>query len=587
MKRRLSSPIPLGRYPPSVGAMLADCRRRFRGLPALTERADGGEKTWPWEELYSRVERAGEALLEQGLGPGEVAAIYSRNSGDMLTFELAAMGVGAVACPIFAGYPADSLNFILGHCGARLAAVGDEERLRLLVSTAAGRALERVFVMARLDAGLERPLGPSLRPFRELLERPATGAFLRAAARVKAKDPALLMYTSGTSGRPKGVLLSHRNILSQRKAMQLLWKLKPGGRVLSYLPWHHSFGGLFELFGALYTGAHIHLDDSYGKDLHRLAANFKRVKPTIYFSVPRIHQALIEESRKCRQAEREIFHPGLRFVFTAAAALPRHVAQAYERSGVPVVEGWGLTETSPCVTVTPLKGTRRPGAVGFPIPGVSVRLSKRGEIEVKGPNVMLGYHKDPARTRRAFTKDGWLRTGDYGEIGEYGLRLKCRVDGMFKLGNGEMVISQTVENALAACPLVQYAVVLGSGRDHVGALVFPNAKTLLTEIARRGLSPGPCAAWGGAGVSELLKAELERALLAVPEKYARPTTVVLVCGEPNLENRQLTPTLKLVRSQILRDYAPEAAGLFAGSTYGRCPGTRVLRLEWNSKENAR
>lgn len=588
MGRVLSCGIGLGRYQETVPAMLRDRRARFRGLPALTERRDGRETTLLWEDLYDQVARAGEALLRLGLRKGEVAAIYSRNRGDMLVFELAAMGVGAVACPIFAGYPEEPLDHILGHSGARFLAVSDQERLSRVLATASSRGLERIFLMdgrpggrdamAPRHAGKEEssagrgataprhagkegsPASRGRRPvgaFSELLQAEPTGAFRRAARTVRPQDPALLMYTSGTSGRPKGVLLSHRNIMSQRRAMQLLWRLEPGGRVLSYLPWHHSFGGIFELFGALHSGAHLTLDDSYGKDLGLLLENFKRVKPTIYFSVPRIHQALVEESRRDPKAEREIFHPDLRFVFTAAAALPKHVADAYAEKGVPVVEGWGLTETSPCVTVTRFGAGRRPGLVGLPIPGVSVRVADDGEIQVKGPNVMLGYYQAPALTAEAFTSDGWFRTGDYGELAEDGLVLKCRVDGMFKLSNGEIVISQAVENALAASPLVQFAIVVGSGRDYVGALVFPNRAALAEAGASREAALGA------------LKEELAKASSAIPEKYARPKAAIIASGEPGLENGQLTPTLKLVRSKILKDYAGEIEALYSGAADGR------------------
>lgn len=565
MRGTLRCDVKLGRYPASVGAMLLDRRRRLAERPALSEKTLAGERTLRWSELYGRVAQAGESLLRLGFRKGEVAAVYSRNRGDMLVYELAAMSVGGVACPIFAGYPAEPLDYILGHSGARFLAVSDEARLLRALSTPAARGLERVFVMDPFAADASGKRGPRLSPFSELEGSGPTPAFERASRGIRAADPALLMYTSGTSGRPKGVLLCHRNILSQRRAIELLWKLEPGGRVLSYLPWHHSFGGIFELFGALYSGAHLTLDDSYGKDIRVLIENFRRVKPTMYFSVPRIHQALVEESRRSREAEREIFHPELRFVFTAAAALPKHVADAYEAKGVPVVEGWGLTETSPCVTVTRFGEERKPGLVGLPIPGVAVRIAEDGEILVKGPNVMLGYYKDPERTAESFTPDGWLRTGDYGELGEKGLVLKCRLDGKFKLSNGEMVISQAVENALAASPLVQFAVVVGSGRDYVGALVFANRPALAEASRRRGLDP-----------DALLNEELRSASQAIEEPYARPKAAIVANGEPGLENGQLTPSMKLVRSKILKDYAAEIEALYAPD--GNGAGRKVLRL---------
>ena len=564
MQRTLRSRVELGRYPASIAVMLRERCERFRGMPVLSDKGAGGGRTLLWEDLYEQVSQVGESLLRLGLGKGEVAAICSRNRSEMLVFELAVMSVGAVACPIFAGYPVEPLDYILGHSGARFLAVSDAERLGVVLSTRAARGLKRIFVMDGFRRSARKKAGPRVSAFSALVSGGPTPAFKRAARRARPLDPALLMYTSGTSGRPKGVLLSHRNILSQRRALDLLWKLKPGGRVLSYLPWHHSFGGIFELFGALYSGAHLVLDDSYGKDVRALIENFKRVKPTIYFSVPRIHQALVEESRRFKDAERDIFHPDLRFVFTAAAALPKHVADAYEKKGVPVVEGWGLTETSPCVTVTRFNCRRLPGAVGAPIPGVAVRIASDGEILVKGPNVMLGYYKDPERTARVFTPDGWLRTGDYGEIRDRGLVIKCRVDGMFKLSNGEMVISQNVENALAESPLVQYAIVVGGGHDYVGALVFPNPAAVAEAARSRGMP-----------ARELLQEELAKASRAIVEKYARPKAAVLIHGVPSLANGQLTPTMKLVRSKILADYAREIEAMFASGDNGR---GEVMRL---------
>ncbi|HAZ09356.1 MAG TPA: hypothetical protein DCZ01_12750 [Elusimicrobia bacterium] len=578
MRRTLRSRVKLGRYPASIGMMLRERRERFRGMPALSEKGAGGMRTLLWEDLCLQVAQVGESLLRLGLGKGEVAAICSRNRSEMLVFELAAMSVGAVACPIFAGYSGEPLDYILEHSGARFLAVCDTQRLGVVLSTRAARNLERVFLMDPLRCPKPEKAGPRVSAFATLLGGASLSSFERALSKVRPLDPALLMYTSGTSGRPKGVLLSHRNILSQRRALDLLWKIKPGGRILSYLPWHHSFGGIFELFGALYSGTHITLDDSYGKDIGVLIENFKKVRPTIFFSVPRIHQALIEESRRSRQAERDIFHPELRFVFTAAAALPKHVAEVYQRKGVPVVEGWGLTETSPCVTVTRFDQDRRPFAVGLPIPGVTVRVAKDGEILVKGPNVMLGYYRDPERNARAFTRDGWLRTGDYGEIRGHGLVLKCRVDGMFKLTNGEMVIAQNVESALAESPLVQYAIVVGGGRDYVGALVFPNPEAVAEAARRRGLSVSAGSLLADERVRELIKAELVDASRAIVEKYARPKAAVLVGGVPCLANGQLTPTMKLVRSRILADYAPEIEAMFAPSDNGRGATWQVMRL---------
>ena len=169
---------------------------------------------------------------------------------------------------------------------------------------------------------------------------------------VPADTVSLMMYTSGTMGRPKCVQLTHGNILSQQAAMKALWDLNQEDRFLSYLPWHHSFGGIFEKFAAIVNGATLSLENGYGKDIGTLLKNWSHVRPTVFFSVPRIYQEIAIRATQDPVIEKTIFHDELRFVFTAAAALPKNIADLFANYGVPVIEGWGLTETSPCCTTT-------------------------------------------------------------------------------------------------------------------------------------------------------------------------------------------------------------------------------------------
>jgi long-subunit acyl-CoA synthetase (AMP-forming) len=173
-----------------------------------------------------------------------------------------------------------------------------------------------------------------------------------SAAAIDPGKPALMMYTSGTSGPLKGVLLSHDNILSQQRALSAIWDVTPDDRFLSYLPWHHSFGGIFEKYTALYHGAALCIDESLGKDFAVLLRNWNDVQPTIYFSVPKIYQQLVVHAQAHPDDEGRIFHEGLRFVFTAAAPLPATISAFFAAKGIPVLEGWGLTETSPCCRLT-------------------------------------------------------------------------------------------------------------------------------------------------------------------------------------------------------------------------------------------
>ncbi|MBI4063233.1 MAG: AMP-binding protein [Elusimicrobia bacterium] len=557
----LRSTIELGDITKNIVTMLKERSERFKTRPLYRQKQGRTYRVLSAGDLYRLVGNVGCALMELGLTKGDVVAVYSRNREEMLVLELAAMSMGAIACPIFSEYPARQLDYVLEHSGARILAISDAVHLEEALGAGHCRHLEKIFLMDWTDSDKENAA-----PFQALYKEPKIDLrrrFEEAASQVNSNDPCLMMYTSGTTGRPKGALLSHRNILSQRKAMELLWNLGPHDRFLSYLPWHHSFGGIFEFFGALYSGACLTLDESYGKNVPLLIENFKSVRPTVYFSVPSVYQALVAEAKKSRKLEDEIFHPELKFVFTAAAPLPRHLSDFFEEKGIPVVEGWGLTETSPCVTVTSLAAKRKHGVVGHPIPGVEVKLACNGEILVRGPNVMLGYHKDPALNSKVLEPDGWFHTGDFGEISEDGLVLKCRLDGMFKLTTGQMVISQAVENALIANPLIKYAVVFGSGESFVGAVVFPDKNALsVKETARKDIPALEDDGLDDGKIKKILKLEVEKACAVVPEKYARPQAFIVAKEEPSLANGQLTPTMKIVRSKVMENYAPYIKAIF-------------------------
>ncbi|MBI4425578.1 MAG: AMP-binding protein [Elusimicrobia bacterium] len=570
----------LGRYPATVGRMLRERRDAFGDRLAYRERLRCPEyESLTYAELYDRAARVGSALLRLGLRKGDRVASLSRNRAELLILELATMSVGGVVVPIFADYPASQLEFIFEHCGARWLVVSDPTRLAEALGARSSERLERIFVMD-FDARAAQAEPERVLPFDRLLARRKEPQFERRLASVQAADPCLLMYTSGTTGKPKGVLLCHRNILSQRKGIGLLWDLRPEDRFLSYLPWHHSFGGIFELFGALYSGASLTLDESYGKDLSLLIENFKRVQPTVYFSVPRIYQALVAEAQASSRVEREIFHPRLRFVFTAAAALPPSVSRYFEAKGIPVVEGWGLTETSPCVTVTPVSGARVPGVVGRPLPGVRVKLAEDGEILVQGPNVMLGYFRDAKRTSRAVDPMGWFHTGDFGELGEGGLVLKGRMDGLFKLISGQMVVSQEVESALVSSPLISFAAVYGSGEDFVGAVIFPSVKEVSRAARARGIE-APAQApelLRHPRVRELLKHEIKRACSSIGAKYQRPKAFVVAREEPSLRNGEITPTLKIVKPKVAQDYEAQFRAMFKPEEADPRAREEVIRL---------
>jgi|Deesub1362B_J571_1020462.scaffolds.fasta_scaffold02261_4 long-subunit acyl-CoA synthetase (AMP-forming) len=542
-----NSPVPLGNVLKNIGIMLWKRAKNWPEHPVFAWR--GGDRYVPvsWSRFLHDVMAVATFLHQKGVKIQDRVAVFSPNSYEMLVWEMAVTSMGAISVPIFAGYDQPHVEFILDNARPVALYVDGEDRLEKVEKGGFSRVIP---TLVTRQPSAYVPIGECMKT------APDRSFFLDRLKRVQPYHVCFIQYTSGTTGDPKGVMLTHRNILSQRKALSRIWSIPFGSRFLCYLPWHHSFGGLFERFSALYHGATIYLEDSFGKNLDRLLENWRLVFPTHFFSVPKIYIALITEARLHREMEEILFHPELKFVFTAAAPLPRECGEFFKARGIPVLEGWGLTETSPCVTLTPPGKERVHSYVGEPIPGCEIAISEDNEILVRGPNVMRGYFRNRERTARAIDPYGWFHTGDLGEITTYGLRMICRVDGLFKLSNGEKVSSMMVENCLTiTSQWIQHAVAVGDGEEHVAALVFPNMRNLQSWAEQRGrrLPVG----WDLARdpeVQNLIRQEIQKNMADFSPKYMRVKSFVIVPKELSLEDGELTPTMKVIRNRVVKKY---------------------------------
>ena len=523
----------------------------FADRPVFAEKdAAGAYRPITWARLGDDVERVAAALRARGFKHGDKMVIFSPNRLDMLRMELAVMASGGIAVPIFAHFKQETAELLIRHSDARcLTAAGAAQLQKLSVSL----DLQLVIALDAVDPDAFAING--IVPFSELLAHPADGEGIDITL-----DPDALclnMYTSGTMGVPKCVQLSHRNILSQQDALSATtwWNLDEHDRFLSYLPWHHSFGGIFELFNVLYRGACLFLESSLGRDAAEIMANWQSVQPTVFFSVPKVYQALFDLSRESPQAEALFFHGGLKFIFTAAAALPQRLSDEFERRGIPVIEGWGLTETAPCCTLTDPNVKRATGVVGMPIPGVRVRIDDDGEILVHGPNVMRGYYKNDEANAGIFTNDGWFRTGDVGEMGSTGLRIITRKDRIFKLSNGEKVIPSDLERAIEGnCHYVSFAVVSGSGQDYPVALLFPNRRQLDNPDYSVTPLDGCLCPRNLEELQHCLRGCLKNANCSIGQKFSKVRKAVIVDDDLSLEKSTLTPSMKVAPVKVLETY---------------------------------
>ncbi|OFZ13606.1 MAG: hypothetical protein A2Z20_09750 [Bdellovibrionales bacterium RBG_16_40_8] len=553
-EKYLDSPHQLGEVTRNIGTVLLTNAHEFSKNHAFAERRNGQYKYWTWQQLAADAYRVANYYQTNGLVSGDKIGFVSANGYWRFVCEIACMSCGLVSVPIFPNYPDTIIRDLLNFAEIKFLIVGSDQ----LASKLKDGCWQKTLVIGDKDWQLAE--------VSEAEQKNLQNKF----AGIESTALAMIMFTSGTSGRPKGVMLSHHNILSQQKALDLLWRPEKGMRFLCYLPWHHSFGGLFERFSAFCSGGCLAIDDSWGKDINRLFMNYREIKPHVYFGVPKVYQEIVARVLSSRDLENCFFHTDLKFIFTAAAPLPLSASDVFKAKGIPIVEGWGLTETSPCCTLTELNLDRKPGVVGWPIPGVQIRLDASGEILVRGPNVMSGYYNSPKLTQEVLESNGWFHTGDLGEITEDGVKILSRKDRMFKLSNGEKVFPGGIEERIKTrCGFIKHAYVFGSGKTRASILIFPNYEMFCVKNDSD-LTDSTCALPSsesllctclGSCVSEInssIKSDIERV-----------DRIVIVPHELTIENHELTPSFKLIPSVIeerykeyMQDESPQDALIF-------------------------
>ena len=589
------SPLSLGEVTPNIGTMLLNNRERYGGLRAFAERRQGPYQYWHWQQLVDDVFKVAafvladmdlNQILPEDTSQNRVAFISS-NGYHRLISEMAVMGSGMVAVPVFSGYAPELMSELVGFGDVELLITDNLAKMATLHSNCLP---DSILALSGCQATADKKLLADLAALGvssvtfvdDLLATEPRADLCVIEDRMRSIEPqrlAMIMYTSGTSSFPKGVQLTHANLMSQQKALEILWKPEPGMNFLCYLPWHHSFGGLFERLFALHSGGCLAIDDSGGKDAGRLLQNFAEIKPNVYFSVPKVYQEIVTRILASPDLTDSFFHPGLKFVFTAAAPLPLSTSEIFKNKGVPVVEGWGLTETSPCCTLTELSLERTPGVVGYPIPEVEIKLGKDNEILVKGPNVMRGYFKQAEASAKVFD-DGWFKTGDVGELTDEGVRIVSRLDRMFKLDNGEKVFPARIEDRIAGrCKFIKYAYVFGSGQKNPSLLAFPNYELMTAENGGE-LDQSECIYPGcmhdlAGCLGDCIKAEQ-----AAGAVFERVDGALVVDSELTVEANQLTPSFKLIPRKIERDFENYIQALKEKQIDKLPKGASVIEMEY-------
>ncbi len=537
------------------------------GDRTLVRHHDGaGWRGLSWSRFRDLTLRVAARLVREGVAPGDRVVIMSENRVEWLYCDLAIQAAGAVTVPIYPSTPAKMAQAIAEDAGARLALVSDELADRL--------HLDRV---ARFDADL--PGWVEAEPDPELLVEVES----RAAA-LRPDDLATLVYTSGTTGAPRGVMLAHRSFVDMVRSCLQVFHIGPDDESLSFLPYSH----VFERINGIHVGLAAGSSTWLSRGVPRLVDDLRECRPTVMVAVPRVYEkmhqqvmALVREAPFHRRAlfgwalaqgrRRSRGRPAplhaladrlvlsalrqrltggrLRFFVSGGAPLAAQVEEFFWAIGVKILNGWGMTETASGATSN-TETRHRFETVGPPLPGVELQVGVDGEILVRSPGNMLGYYNDPESTAATLV-DGWIRTGDIGEVDEVGfLKITDRKKELIKTAGGKYVAPSPMETRLMRHELIERAVVIGDERPYVVALIVPDWRAL---SSLRGISGSPEDLVGDERVRAAMR-ECVDEVNADLGSWEMIKYLELLPRDLTEESGELTPTLKVKRRVVQERY---------------------------------
>lgn len=558
--------------------------------------APGAESVWSpitSDELYGRVRALADALASWGVVRGDRVAIVSENRWEWAVSDFAVLALGGVDVPLYATNTAEQVGYMIRDSGAKVAIVSSGEQLEKLVAAGEIPELQHVIVM---NAGEE---GNAVSFARIMTDAPSKqtrdSAFDAMVLKAEPKDLCTIIYTSGTTGEPKGVELTHGNLASNVSVGVTPLGLTDADRYLEFLPLSHVYARSVD-YAVMLHGAVV----GHCSKIEHLANAMKVVKPTLFVGVPRVYEKIrqgveaksgmspikkrilawaVTTGRKHRHdilrgrqptalawkladklvysKIRDAFGGCTRNFMSGSAALGMDSAGWFADVGIRIFEGYGLTETSPVISVNYPKA-HRIGSIGKALPNVEVRLAPDGELEVRGPSVFARYWKKPKETAEVFTEDGWFKTGDIGAMDEDGyLSITDRKKEILKTSGGKMIAPQPIEGRLKSNVLVGNAALVGDRHKFASVLLSPNLRALEVWAKDNGVT----ATERGALVSDKkVVAEYQRIVNEVNKGLARFETmkrIKVVPDEWTIESGELTPSMKLKRRVVEKKYAVE------------------------------
>jgi long-chain acyl-CoA synthetase len=565
---------------------------------SLNYKRDGRWLPISSDEMLARIRRIAAGFYSLGLRPGDRIALLSDSRPEWTLTDGGCLFVGAVDVPIYPTLTPPQVRYILKDSGSRVLVISNHRKfLELKGVLKECPALEQVIFLDAADVDPSEGITlAELEQQGQTLEAEQPHLIDELSHRITPDQLATIIYTSGTTGEPKGVMLTHSNLVSNLIDTARNLTFDDDDTALSVLPLSHIFERQ-AMYMYLYQGMAVY----YAESLETIGANLREVRPTILVGVPRIFEKIYDRIKERVAAKgrinmallswavsvgkaqarfqvekkqapwtltlkhklatklvfskwQEAFGGRIRLLVSGGAALPEELGYIYLGAGIPIIQGYGLTETSPVITTGRVEDNRI-GSVGKPIPRVEVRIAADGEIETRGPNVMRGYYNKPEETRAVFTLDGWFKTGDIGTIDDDGfLRITDRKKELFKTSGGKYISPQPIEQMIKGSRFVSQVVLIGDGRKFPAALIVPNWQQIESYAQLKGIKVESRAKLcRNERIVDLFQRQIA-GLTPDLAQYERVKKVGLLENEFTIEGGELTPTLKVKRRVIDEKY---------------------------------
>lgn len=568
--------------------------------PMLQYKTEGAYKSITYDEYRRQVERFAFGLAALGMQRGDRLSIIAENRPEWVIADMAMVILGIVNVPIYPTLTPKQIEFIYNDSGIRMAIVSNQMQLaKVLKARPQVKSLERIAVMSEKGVAASEDVLTFSRIYEmgDAHAKQHPDLLRQSIARVKPDDLLTFIYTSGTTGNPKGVMLTHRNLVSNITSSADTIPFGETDVLLSFLPLCHSF----ERMAGYYTTMACGVTVAYAESVETVRDNLLEVHPTVVTTVPRlferIYNRLMKQIESSPPARQKIFHwavavgkemasakrsgkvPAflklqhgmasrlvysklkertggrIRFFVSGGAALPKMLGEFFEAVGIQILEGYGLTETSPVLTVNRLDDYKF-GTVGKPIAGVEIKIAEDGEILARGPNIMLGYYNNKKATEEVIDRDGWFHTGDIGHFDEGGhLMITDRKKHLFVSSGGKNIAPQPIENLFLASKYIDQFVLIGDGRMFLTALIVPEFE-VLKEYARQNgiLFSSDKDLARSASIKEMYRKEIEGIQKDLPA-FERVRRFELLETALTVESGEITPTLKVKRKVVEEKFA--------------------------------